>query len=215
MEKRAGSEKVWDGFVRIFHWTLVGSVLGMYLTGESVKAVHSTIGYLVICLIFLRIIWGFFGSKHARFSDFIYPPRTIFDYLMGLIKNNPTHYLGHNPAGGFMIVVILASLLVTAFAGLKTLAGEGRGPLAGNGIAVVRLTFADEDEHTGDAVTYRKDHTPGRQKDEIWEEIHEAMTGVMIFLIIVHIGGVIVSSWVHKENLILAMITGKKQKNGF
>lgn len=112
-----------------------------------------------------------------------------------------------------MIVVMLVSLLITAFAGLKTLAGEGRGPLADNGISNVPPAYADGDEHNGDAATSRGSHHPGKRKDRFWKEIHEAMTGVMIFLIIVHLGGVIVSSWVHRENLILAMITGKKQEN--
>lgn len=215
MEKRSKSVKVWDAFVRIFHWTLVSSILGMYITGEHFNTVHVKIGYILISLILVRILWGFFGSKHARFSDFVYPPRTIYDYLTGLIKNTPTHYLGHNPAGGFMIVVMLISLVFTAFAGLQTLAGEGRGPLADNGISVVRLTYADGNEHNDEAVTSRDGHHPGKRKDRFWKEIHETMTGVMIFLIIVHIGGVIVSSWVHKENLILAMVTGKKQGNGY
>ena len=113
-----------------------------------------------------------------------------------------------------MIVVMLVCLLLTAFAGLKTLAGEGRGPLADNGISIVRQTYADGDEHHDDAAASRGGHHPAKRKDRFWKEIHETLTGVMIFLIIVHIGGVIVSSWVHHENLILAMISGKKRENG-
>lgn len=215
MEEKNKSIKVWDVFARIFHWTLVGVMICQYLTGDRFKNVHIKLGYFLICLVLARILWGFFGSKHARFSDFVYGPGTIISYLKGLIKSNPRHYLGHNPAGGLMIIILLFSLLVTAFTGLKTLGSRGQGPLADEGISIVRLTYADEDKHddNDDHQTYRKGHKEKNPKYEFWKEIHESMTGFMIFLIIVHISGVIVSSWVHKENLILAMITGRK-KNG-
>ena len=214
MEPKNNSIKVWDVFVRIFHWTLVGVMFGQYLTGDRVKNVHINVGYFLICLVLARILWGFFGSKHARFSDFVYGPGTIISYLKGLIKGTPKHYLGHNPAGGLMIIIILFSLLVTAFTGLKTLGSRGQGPLADEGISIVRLTYADEDKHdeNDDHPTFSEGHRKKNKKYEFWEEIHEFMTGFMLFLIIVHISGVIISSWVHKENLILAMITGTKKK---
>ncbi len=212
MEEKNNSIKVWDVFVRIFHWTLVGVMIGQYLTGDRFKNVHIKLGYFLICLVLARILWGFFGSKHARFSDFLYGPGAIIDYLKVLIKGRPKHYIGHNPAGGLMIIVMLFSLLVTAFTGLKTLGSRGQGPLADHGISIVRLAYADKDEHDDDQHKYRKGREQKSKEHEFWEEIHEVMTGFMIFLIIVHISGVIVSSWVHKENLILAMITGRKKR---
>ena len=209
MKDTIKSVKVWDIFVRIFHWALVGSIFGMFMTGDDFKNVHMYLGYLVIVLILDRILWGFFGSKHARFSDFIYKPGTIYEYLRGLIKGSPKHYLGHNPAGGLMIVVMLISLLITAFAGLKTIGSEGRGPLANKDISIVQPAFADEDEHD-EGLAKKGSRRQKEQKSEFWEEIHEGMTGFIIFLVIVHVGGVIASNWVHKENLILGMITGRK-----
>ncbi len=203
------SVNVWDIFVRIFHWTLVGSIIGMYLTGDDYKNVHPIIGYFVICLVLLRIIWGFIGTKHARFNDFLYRPGKIYHYLKSLINGNPIHYEGHNPAGGLMVIVMLLSLLVSTFTGLKALGSEGKGLLANNGISIVRFAYADEDEDD-DAQTFKPGDHHKNQKEEFWEEIHEAMTSFMIFLIVIHLAGVIVSSWVHKENLILAMINGKK-----
>jgi len=204
------SEKVWDIFVRIFHWTLVGSMIGLYLSGDDFKSVHIILGYFVICLVLFRIIWGFIGTKHARFHDFLYRPSKIYHYLKSLTNGNPTHYMGHNPAGGLMVVVMLLSLLLTGFTGIKTLGSEGRGPLVNKGISIVRLAIADEDESDDHDLTFRDDHGHKKQKDEFWEDIHESMTAFMIFLIITHLVGVIVSSWVHKENLILAMINGRK-----
>ena len=108
-----------------------------------------------------------------------------------------------------MVVVMLVSLLITAFAGLKTLGGEGRGPLANNDISIVRPAFADEDEHDEGSANIAS-RRQKEQKSEFWGDIHEGMTGFIIFLVIVHVCGVIVSSWVHKENLIFGMITGRK-----
>ena len=102
-----------------------------------------------------------------------------------------------------MITVLLLSLLVTAFTGLMTLGGEGKGPLADAGYSITRLAHADSDEH-GDEDRSRS------HAGKIWKEIHEAMTGFIIFLVAVHVAGVIVSSWIHKENLIAGMITGRK-----
>jgi cytochrome b len=205
------SEKVWDIFVRTFHWTLVGSMIGLYLSGDDFESVHTILGYFVICLVLLRIIWGFIGAKHARFHDFLYRPSKTYHYLKSLINGNPTHYIGHNPAGGLMVIVMLLSLLVTAFTGLKTLGSEGKGPLTNAGISILRFAHADEDEDDDDDQTYKASHHQKNQKEEFWEEIHESMTSFMIFLIITHLVGVIVSSWIHKENLILAMINGRKK----
>ncbi len=214
MKEDMNSVKVWDIFVRIFHWTLVGSIIGLYLSGEEFMSIHIRLGYFVSCLVLARIIWGFVGTKHARFNDFLYRPCKIHDYLKSLIKGNPKHYLGHNPAGGLMIIVMLFTLLVTAFTGLKTLAIEGQGPLATTDITISRVAYADEDEHEehDDDRKYNTVHHQKRQKDEFWEDIHESMTSFMIFLVIAHVGGVIVSSWIHKENLIIGMITGIKKK---
>ena len=201
--------KVWDIFVRIFHWTLVGCMIGLYLSGDEFEGVHISLGCFVTGLILLRVIWGFIGTKHARFGDFLCPPTKIYQYLKGLINGNPIHYLGHNPAGGLMIIVMLLFLLVTAFTGLKTLGSEGKGPLANNGISIFRYAYADDD--SDDDQTYKTGDHHKNQREEFWEDIHEAMTSFMIFLIIFHLAGVVVSSWIHKENLILAMVNGRKK----
>ena len=162
------SEKVWDIFVRTFHWTLVGSMIGLYLSGDDFESVHTILGYFVICLVLLRIIWGFIGTKHARFHDFLYRPGKIYHYLKSLINGNPTHYIGHNPAGGLMVIVMLLSLLVTAFTGLKALGSEGKGPLTNAGISIFRFAYADEDEddHDDDDQKHETGHHQKRQKEE-------------------------------------------------
>lgn len=205
------SINVWDIFVRVFHWVLAGSIVGMYISAEEMKSVHIRLGYLVVALVLARIVWGFIGTKHARFGDFLYRPAEIYRYLKSLLTGKPIHYIGHNPAGGLMIFVMLIALLATTFAGLKTLAADGRGPLAYNTTpSVLSSAYADEDEHEQDG-KYHSGSLRNEAKETYWKEVHEMMTGFMLFLIIVHICGVLVSSWLHKENLTLSMVTGKKK----
>ena len=200
--------KVWDILVRIFHWSLVIAFFIAYFTGEEENNWHIYAGYTVLGLISFRVIWGFIGTKHARFSDFIYSPQTVFQYLKGLVMQHPKHYLGHNPAGGWMVILLLTSLFVVTVSGLKVYAiEEGKGPLASSSeITLVRESYANDDEHENEEE--RED-----EEEEFWEEIHEGATNFTLLLIFFHIIGVIVSSKYHKENLIKAMITGKKKVN--
>ena len=125
--------KVWDPFVRFFHWTLVFCIIGQFITAEDFQNVHVILGYVIIGLVLSRILWGFIGTKYARFNDFLYRPSTTIRYLKSLFNGRPEHYIGHNPAGGLMIIVLLLSLLVTTFTGLMTLGSEGKGPFADAG----------------------------------------------------------------------------------
>jgi cytochrome b len=143
--------KVWDLFVRMFHWSLVAGVITQLATAEDLKGVHATVGYIIAVLLISRIVWGFVGSTHARFSDFIYPPADILAYLKGLITGRPKHYVGHNPAGGAMVCALLLILSLTALAGLKTLGAEGKGPLAVHPAELMPRAWADDhpDRHRG------------------------------------------------------------------
>ena len=213
--------KVWDLFVRIFHWSLVAGVITQLATAEDLKSVHATVGYIIVALLISRIVWGFVGSRHARFTDFIYPPADIFAYLKGLIKGRPKHYTGHNPAGGAMVCALLLLLSLTTLAGLKTLGAEGKGPLAANPANVMARARADDrTDHTGDAFHHDEEgknardphsHAGNKAQAHFWKEIHETLVGITLFLAGLHICGVLASSYVHRENLILAMITGNKK----
>ena len=107
--KQSGTIQVWDIAVRIFHWSLVLAYAIAWLT-EDFEEPHEIAGYVVLGLISFRVVWGFIGTKHARFSDFIYAPASIVQYLKSLLTTHPKHYLGHNPAGGAMIILLLLSL---------------------------------------------------------------------------------------------------------
>lgn len=198
--------KVWDIVVRLFHWSLVILFITSYLTGEEQESlsvpIHIYSGYAIIVLLVIRLVWGIVGSQHARFKDFIYRPSSFVNYLKSMKSGNSQRYLGHNPAGGYMVLALLFMLVGATFSGLKLYGEEGHGPLANaEGIVLISAAQADED--------YDEKHG---EAEEFWEEIHEFFVNMTLFLVIVHIIGVIVSSRLHKENLAKAMITGKKQK---
>jgi cytochrome b len=195
--------KVWDVLVRLFHWSLVIVFFIAYFTGDEENIWHIYTGYTVLGLICFRLIWGFIGTKHARFTDFVYSPKIVTQYLKELLTKHPKHYLGHNPAGGWMVILLLISLFVVTVSGLKVYAiEEGKGPLAdSNKITIISQSYADDDE---------EGHEDEDEDEEFWEEIHEASTNFTLLLIFLHIVGVIVASKLHRENLVKAMITGKK-----
>ena len=209
MEKTNNEIKVWDILIRIFHWSLVIAFFIAYFTGEEENNWHIYAGYTVLGLISFRIIWGFIGTKYARFSDFIYSPQTVFQYLKGLIMKHPKHYLGHNPAGGWMIILLLTSLFVVSISGLKIYAiEEGKGPFANSS----EITLISESYANGNKSEY-EEKAEHDDEEEFWEEIHEGATNFTLALIFLHIIGVITSSKLHNENLFKAMITGKKKAN--
>lgn len=199
---------VWDIFIRIFHWTLVIAFTVAYFTSEEKNVWHIYAGYTVLALVILRIIWGLVGSQHARFSDFICSPSGVYRYVRELRAGTAKHYFGHNPLGGWMVVGLLGTLLIVTISGLKVYAiEEGRGPLAGNPVMLTVISAAHA-EDDGDADKKEQEEAD----EEFWEEIHEASTNFMLLLIGFHVFGVVLSSKLHGENLVKAMLTGKKPK---
>ena len=126
--------RVWDLPVRVFHWSLVILFTLAYFTGDEENQLHIYSGYAVLGLVLLRILWGFIGTRYARFADFIYKPGSVIEYLKRLKSSSPQRYIGHTPPGGWMILALLASLLVTSATGLLVYGLEGKGPLAADAI---------------------------------------------------------------------------------
>lgn len=113
---------VWDWPVRIGHWLLVGAFALAWLTGdsESWRLVHAFAGGTVVGVIVFRLLWGVIGTRHARFASFVRGPGGVRDYLLGLVSGRPLHTAGHNPAGGWAIVALLALGLLTGASGWLT-----------------------------------------------------------------------------------------------
>jgi cytochrome b len=100
--------RIWDPFVRVFHWLLaIGFAVNFFELVRPGKYPHRVIGYAILSLIAARLIWGLIGSRHARFADFVRAPGEIFDHLRTILRNRDRRYLGHNPAGGAMVVLLL------------------------------------------------------------------------------------------------------------
>lgn len=200
---------VWDRFVRFFHWTLVVLFCTSYLSGDEVEWLHVYSGYGIALLILARTLWGFIGSTHARFRDFLYSPLSAVEYLKSVANGNPRHYLGHNPAGAMMVFALLAGLFLTTLSGMKLYAvEEGKGPLAQEiNVQLVNDAYADSDDGYDDDDHHDRED---EEAEEFWEEVHEFSVNFMLLLVVIHILGVIVSSRAHEESLVKAMVTGYK-----
>lgn len=181
------SVKVWDPLVRLFHWSLVLAFFTAFITEEDFLGIHSFAGYTLFGLLLLRIVWGLIGTRHARFRDFIYSPTAIRQFIGDTFRLKARRYLGHNPAGGAMILFMLVSLLITTITGMGVYGAEEQlGPMAS--------WFSAGPGFWGEAL----------------EETHEFFANFSLLLVFVHVGGVIVESLIHRENLVKSMFTGLK-----
>jgi cytochrome b len=127
--RAAGRILVWDAPTRIFHWLMVLCFAGAYLSAEneSLRLVHVTLGYTMAGLVGFRLIWGFAGSRYARFSSFARGPGAVIRYLRSLVSGRPEHHVGHNPAGGLAIFALLGAsvlLVATGWATYQQIGGD-------------------------------------------------------------------------------------------
>jgi cytochrome b len=164
---------VWDLPTRLFHWLMVLSFAGAWLTAETERwrLLHATLGYTMVGLVAFRIVWGLIGSRHARFSAFVRGPRAVLRYLGSLLRGQPEHHLGHNPAGAAAILLLIALTLAVGATGWAVYNDVGGKWL---------------------------------------EELHEGVSGFMLALVGLHVAAVVFTGWLHRENLVRAMITGRK-----
>ncbi len=109
--------RVWDPFVRVFHWSQAALIAVAWLTEDGPKTLHQTAGYIIAGMLALRVVWGFVGPRHARFSDFVRGPSTVLGYMRAMVAGREPRYLGHNPAGGAMVVALLLTVAGTAMTG--------------------------------------------------------------------------------------------------
>ncbi len=177
---------VWDLPTRVFHWTLVVCFFSAMATGDPdrFRDLHVYFGYVVLGLICFRIFWGFAGSRYARFEAFRYGPRAAIAYAADVMAARAHRHVGHNPAGSVAIYLLLAFGLVICVTGLVVQgAEEAQGMFR---------TLAD------------------RPLGEFAKRLHESLAWLTLALVLVHVGGVVVESVAHRENLARAMITGHK-----
>jgi cytochrome b len=166
---------VWDLPTRVFHWSLALSFACAFLTGDSERwrDIHVLLGYTVLGLIGFRLVWGFAGTRHARFAEFVRPPAYVLRYLAQLAKGHVWHPAGHNPAGAVAILLLLLLGIASGLSG-----------------------WAVYEEIDGDWL----------------EKLHDLSSNAMLAVVFIHIMGVLVVSYLQRENLIVAMITGRKHR---
>ena len=174
MAGEAPRVRVWDPFVRFFHWALVAAFVVAYFSHGGYLAVHRVSGYAIVALIVVRVAWGFVGSQHARFADFVPAPGTLLSYLGLLVRGREPRHIGHNPAGGAMIVALLMLLAALCLTGVVL-------------------------------------DTPQFRDDRNFKEVHDILTDVTVACIVLHLAGVALASWRHRENLLAAMVSGRKR----
>ena len=212
--------KVWDRFVRLAHWALVAAFTVAFLTEDDALSLHVWAGYVVGGIIVLRVVWGFIGPEHARFSNFLYRPGVVIGYLLALLRLRARRYVGHSPAGGVMIIVLLAALAGTTGTGIWLYGvTDGRGPLAGLATPTEpampmqsEQREIDADEDGDDRDDRRNTRNGDSHEDSALKELHELLANLTLLLIILHVGGVMLASFAHRENLPRAMITGTKRR---
>lgn len=179
---------VWDLPLRVFHWTLALSLIGSYVTAQFAfeggpaewAQVHFWLGYTTIALLLFRLIWGFIGPRHARFTSFVSGPVSIWRYLRG---QGPST-VGHNPAGGFMVVVMLVLVAAQATTGL----------------------FATDDVLWSGPY---KALVSGSLSSKLttWHHINFNLIEAAVAL---HLGAIAFYALVKKQNLVVPMLTGHK-----
>ncbi|EIJ41029.1 cytochrome b [Beggiatoa alba B18LD] len=179
---------VWDLPVRLFHWVLVLLIIGLWVTAEEDiyynMTLHTYFGYSVLALVLFRIVWGFVGSKHARFSDFIYGISATLDYLKHLPSRQASPYVGHNPVGGWSVILLLCALLVQTGTGL----------------------FADDDIFTtGAFAKFVSSDTRG-----LLTAIHEINFNILMLLVVLHVAAIVFYRVYKRVNLVKPMIIGTK-----
>ena len=186
------SIKVWDTPTRLFHWAITLLVATSYLTikyasgasMERLTALHKLSGYAMLTLLLFRLAWGFAGSDTSRFTQFLRSPLKALQHLRHFPRREPDTQLGHNAAGGWMVLVLLAALAVQAVTGLFTFDDVPEGPLGGQ---------------VSEAAAY-------------WlTSVHRANFNIILALMALHVFTIAAYGVVKRQNLVGPMITGRKR----
>ena len=176
--------RVWDRPTRLFHWIVV--ILVAYVTSRLNRmAWHERAGYALLTLVFFRLLWGFFGSETARFSRFLVSPRAAIRYLGHVLRREADRQAGHNPAGGWMVMLLLMLLLAEALTGIY-----------------VANDVADEGRFT--------ELMPAPIANAI-TALHSVLWWTLLGAVTVHIAAVVVYATVKGQNLLRPMMTGYKR----
>jgi cytochrome b len=179
--------RVWDLPTRLFHWLIVILVPACYATARLGETdLHMQLGYAVLALILFRIAWGFLGSQTARFARFLASPAAVLRHLGELGRRAPDTEIGHNPAGGWMVLLLILLLIVQVASGLFANDGLGlsEGPLR---------------------------HYVSDRASDLCTVVHSIAMDAIWIAVALHVLAIIAYGVVKRQNLVRPMITGKKR----
>ncbi len=177
--------KVWDLPVRLFHWAIVLLILAAWLSQAlDQMQLHMWIGRAILSLLLFRIVWGFIGSDTARFGRFLRSPAAALRHLRHLRRREPDTEIGHNAAGGWMVVLMLLLLGVQAGTGL----------------------FSNDDGNTEGPLM----HLVSKDESNALSHIHSLNFVLIEGAIVVHVLAIAAYAWLKRQDLVRPMISGKK-----
>ncbi|MEA2776486.1 MAG: hypothetical protein QOF90_1892 [Acetobacteraceae bacterium] len=177
--------KVWDLPVRLFHWSIVVLILAAWLSQEFDRMnLHMWIGYTILTLVLFRVVWGIIGSDTARFRRFLRSPVAAFRHLAHIRRREPDLEIGHNAAGGWMVLVMLALLGVQAGTGL----------------------FSNDDANTEGPLM----HLVGKGRSDWLSHIHSLNFTFIEIVIVLHVLAIVTYAVLKRQNLVRPMLTGTK-----
>jgi len=176
--------RVWDPYVRLFHWALVISMAAAWISGENGwMDTHYQIGLFVIWLVIFRVLWGFVGSRTARFTHFIKGPGAVITYMKTMAARKPSHAFGHNAGGGLMVLVLLLVVFAQAASGLFN-----------TDDVVYEAPFYDN---------------VSEQFSRLMGFVHNQFFNLVLLLVALHIAVIAMYFFWKRENLVRAMVTGR------
>ena len=176
---------VWDVPTRLFHWLAAALVAAAYATWRlNWMEWHSLVGRALLALLLFRLLWGFFGSFTARFSSFLAAPRTALRYLVHLLRHLPKQEAGHNPAGGWMVLFLIALMLGETLTGI----------------------YVENDITNVGPLT---EITPAPIANAI-EALHAIIWDILLAAVALHIAAIVFYATAKRHNLLVPMITGRK-----
>ena len=179
---------VWDLPVRLFHWILVALFIAAWVTAEQGPAWmdrHMQVGYAIMTVVLFRFFWGLYGGEQALFKTFLRGPAKVISYIKKMLRGDAEQSVGHNPLGGWSVVVMLLLLGLQAATGL----------------------FANDDIYNeGPLATLVSNATSG-----LLTKIHKLNFNLLLAVTGIHIIAVLAYLLVKKENLIKPMISGFKE----
>lgn len=202
--RRAAPPSLWDPVVRITHWGIAASVLANALLNRGGGVTHVTLGWLVMALLVLRLVWGLVGPQEARFSAFPPNPAAALAYLRQLVAGRVRDYPSHNPAGALMAYAFWATLAVVTATGLAMTGGATPMQLANDKAAVASGDWSALIREGGD-----EDES---EFSEAAEEVHEVAANLLLILAALHLAGVFVESRALRRNLVAPMLFGERRK---